>query len=322
MPPRSQDFLRPEEPAAIHRKQPRPKPVATDAHQSSVSNYTYSRANNHHRFIFFRIGPLRFGFHGLMGILSIILTLTALFLSKKNNSILLANQHPLLTLSIVLSTLSVAVGSYGMMNQVPISSHITSFKILNMSVVPPHRDAFQRTIAIVGYLNLRLCQTWNWWGFFGQDHGPACSSSVFKSTSDISMGGLLLHIVEWGSCCQPLLFAFVLAGYTNYHFFPLQADYWNGNTFVFVLPMWIGFSVDAFHQFPTWSYDKFVVLDWDRVRHWNESRVNETYLLWTLVNALQIAFMFTVAFRGKLSIQTCYWVAAVQVGCLFTGLFR
>ena len=62
----------------------------------------------------------------------------------------------------------------------------------------------------------------------------------------------------------------------------------------------------------------FLQIDWSPVHHWNNQKVNETFLLLILLCALQIAFMFTLAFRGKLlSIQTCYWIAAVQVAFLF-----
>lgn len=229
------------------------------------------------RAIFFRLGPLRFGFHGIFGMLGIIAVSYAFFKSFMGESI------PLwLAFSILVTTLSSSFGSYGLLSQVPKTSKIASW------IFPPHKEAFKRTIAIVGYLNIRLVHEWQW--ILGNE------SLVF-----------------------PLLLSF----YTSYHFFPRQTDYFNGNTWVFVIPMFIGFSTDTFMQFP--KLDKGMLIsdrNWNDVNDWNKNRVNETYLLLTLLCALQIAFMFTLAFRGLISIRFCYWIAAVQVGLLCIRLYN
>lgn len=229
------------------------------------------------RMILFRIGPLRFGFHGISGILSIIVVSFALFNSFVGEPI------PFwLALSVLMTTLPSSFGSYGLLSQVPKTSKIASW------ILPPHKEAFERTIAIVGYLNIRLVHEWQW-----------------------ILGN------------ESLLFPILLFIYTNYHFFPRKFDYSNGNTWVFVIPMFVGFSTDTFMQFPknktlTFNNDG----NWNDVNEWNQNRVNETYLLLTLFCALQIAFMFTLAFRGLMSIHICYWIAAAQVGLLCIRLYR
>jgi hypothetical protein len=226
--------------------------------------------------VFFRIGPLRFGYHGIFGILGSIAVSYALLKSYMGSSV------PFwLAFSVVTSSVASSVGSYGLLPQVPTSSEIASW------IFPPHKEAFKRTIAIVGYLNIRLVHQWQW---------------------------VLGH--------ESLLFPFLLFLYTNYHFFPRQADYFNGNTWVFVIPMFIGFNVDTLMQFPDMDKTFLANPNWNNVHNWNKDRVNETYLLLTLLCALQIAFMFTIAFRGRMSIKYCYWIAAIEVGLLCVRLFH
>ena len=234
--------------------------------------------------VFFRIGALRFGVHGVFGIISTIAVLYSLFKSYLGEAI------PFwIALSIVITSTVNSVGSYPLLPQVPNSSRIASW------IIPPHREAFKRTIAIVGYLNIRLVHEWQW--VLGR---------------------------------ESLIFPTLLFLYTNYHFFPRHSDYFNGNTWVFVLPMFLGFNVDTFMQFPSiglrnaiYARSIFMIdLNWDDVHNWNQYRVDETYLLLTLLCALQIAFMFTVAFRGRMSIRACYWIAAAQVGLLCVRLFH
>ena len=257
------------------------------------------------RVIFFRIGPLRFGVHGVAGILGTIFVSYALILSHHNHSI-----STWLSIAIVISTVTSSLGSYSLLSQVPKQSHITSW------IFPPHREAFKRTIAIIGYLNLRLVHQWQW------------TVPLFHND-------------------ESFIFPIVLLLYTNYYFFPFRLDYKNGNTWFFIVPMFVGFNIDSMHQFPridsfgdklnnilmstsiSHFKDNITVFsscvnytNWDDVHHWNQNKVNESYLLLTLLCALQIAFMFTVAFRGWMSIRYCYWIAVIEVGMLCVRLFN
>ena len=206
-----------------------------------------------------------------------------------------------LALAIVVTSSINAVGSYGMLPQVRTTSHIAASWILPIAswIFPPHREAFKRTIAIVGYLNIQLVHKWQCW-ILGK---------------------------------ELIVFPLLLFSYTNYHFFPRQQDYFNGNTWVFVFPMFIGFNIDMFTmQFPSMELASIMmgfpanfVIDvtdakWHDVHSWNQNRIDKTYLLLTLFCALQIDFMFTIVFRGPMLIQVCYWVAAAQVGLLCVRL--
>jgi len=236
--------------------------------------------------VFFRIGALRFGVHGVCGIISTIVVSYSLFKSYRGEAI------PFwLAFSIVMTSAVNSVGSYNLLPQVPNSSRIASW------IVPPHREAFKHAIAIVGYLNIRLVHEWDCW-VLGK---------------------------------ESLLFPILLLLYTNYHFFPRHSDYFNGNTWVFVLPLFLGFNIDTIMQFPSIGLknqnsmyartNTFMSdLHWDNVHEWNQYRVDETYLLLTLLCTLLCAFTFTVAFRGRISIRACYWISAVQVGLLCVRL--
>jgi len=225
------------------------------------------------KFIYFRVGSLRFGHHGIFGILSLFIVSFSFWKSFRGNVV------PVwLACLCVISSLTTSIGSLDLLPQVPSSSHITSW------IFPPHREAFRRTIAITGYINFRLVHSW-----------------ILNKES--------------------ILFPCLLLVYTIYFFSPLGSNFSNGNTWVFVLPIFFGLMVDCCNQFPIFRMKTISVLDsdWSRVHEWNATKINESYLLLTLLCTLQIAFMFTFAFRGKMSIQNCYWIAALQVGIL---LFR
>jgi hypothetical protein len=291
----------------------------------------------------FRIGALRFGLHGIAGLLSTIAVTMGLIwkischTSQDNDHHFATKPIPFsLAFTIASSSLIASlVGSRGLLSQVPTTSHISSW------IFPPHREAFKRTISIIVYLNLRLAHEWKWRISF-------CGAAA---------GG--------GDDC--ILFPMLLSFYTIYSFSPFKSSLSNGNTWVFVIPMFVGFCIDSWKQFPAITtmsdstcffdhqdsnesgresaggdvivtklrhcdiFDFFNKIsnqsaghdfsfDWTEVHRWNTEKVNETFLLLTLLCALEIAFMFTLAFRGMLSIQTCYWSAAIQVALLFVSL--
>jgi hypothetical protein len=88
-------------------------------------------------------------------------------------------------------------------------------------------------------------------------------------------------------------------------FVPREVDWFNGNTYVFVLPMAIGLTVDALFQLP-------ICLCINN-HCWNEEVIAQIDLLWVLLSGLVVAFAFTLAFRGVVGIKSCYWGAAIVV---------
>lgn len=244
-----------------------------------------------------KVGSLRFGLHGTAGVLSTIALLyccIVIQLSKPQPPVF----PSLLVLFIVVCTLTTATGSYGLLPQVPPTSKIAWF------IIPPHREAFKRTIAIVGYLNIRLIHQMGWW-------------------NHLLLSGLSIPPTIFGLETAVVTFPMALSMYNFYYFFPLRADFANGNTWVFVIPMWLGISVDTVHQFPSFPTSKWLVASSSSFicsDVWNTHVVDISYLLITLLCAVQVAFLFTLAFRSYVNIRTCYWTAAAVVAALCYGM--
>lgn len=242
------------------------------------------------RITLFNIGSLRFDLHhGVLGILSTILVSYALLLDT-----LFGTLPFWLSLSIIGSTSSLAMGSYSLLHQVPISTEIMWF------IIPPHQEAFKRTISIIGYLNLRLAHQLEYLDF------PT---------------NILIRLInnDLAHKMSRLIFPMILLPYNLKHFLPLKCDLRNGNTWIFIIPMCTFVNIDLYLQFPSsWSNEADA---WTRADHWNKYVANIPYLLLTLWCTLFIAFMFTVAFRGHLRMRYCYWTAAGIFGMLCVRLF-
>jgi hypothetical protein len=132
--------------------------------------------------------------------------------------------------------------------------------------VAPHREAFKRTIAMMLYTNLRLVHPW-------------------------IPSGWLYH---------PLL---ALAWW---QFVPLNSDFGNGNTWIFVVPMFLGVSLDMVQSLLMEHHCGGL-----------PSLVPPRFLLFINWSAMVMAFGFTLAFRGMVSIQRIYFGAAFFVALLF-----
>ncbi|KAL7491828.1 hypothetical protein ACHAWT_001103 [Skeletonema menzelii] len=153
-------------------------------------------------------------------------------------------------------------------------------------VIPPHRDAFKRTAASIYYLSARLC--WN-----------AISDRATTSNNNDAWNWI------WGisALCYSIM-KFV----PNPH----DVDLTNGNTWVFVIPMAAGLAVDSLFQLPFLQFNDGLC--------WNEDVITQIDLLWVLLSGLVVAFVFTLAFRGVLGIQRCYWGAALVVHAIVAYL--
>lgn len=199
---------------------------------------------------YFRWGRLRFGFHGLCATLSLLVTLSAL----------LSRQHPdpWVVVSILLNTIT-AYDARSLLDQVPLKTEIVP------GIVAPHREAFQRTMSMMHYGNLRIV-------------------------------GKLFHMEENMS-----LYRLVLLIFSLYCFFPYQSNLKNGNTWIFVVPMFLGVSLDMLQLV------------------WLRNVVQLYHYLVIEISALCIAFWFTLAFRGYISVPQIYLGSALFVAMLFGG---
>ena len=135
-------------------------------------------------------------------------------------------------------------------------------------IVAPHKEAFKRTMSMMHYVNLRI---------LGQLYD-------IQSTSTLYQAGC------WA--------------FGWYFFAPVSSDFGNGNTWIFVVPMFLAVITDI--------PQLLLLRDALQMKH---------YLLIEL-SALIIAFGFTLAFRGFVSVQKIYIWSALYVAALFVGVMH
>ena len=122
-----------------------------------------------------------------------------------------------------------------------------------------------------------------------------------------AVGGGTYFIVHWCYGCAAVSYAVM-------YFIPraTDVDWRNGNTYVFLIPMAAGLSVDAFAQLP--------ILQCHKELCWNDDIITHLDLLCVLLSGLIVAFAFTLAFRGVLSVRRCYWGSALVVHAIVAYL--
>lgn len=211
--------------------------------------------------------------HGISGLISTLLVCIAI---GAHHVYIIPN-----TLSILAAIASVITAASGMniVDQAPKQTVVMEWPFVK--VIPPHRDAFKRTAYSIYYLCGRIC--WNTIQHHHRDHSATT-----------------LTVLNWIWGIWVLFYAM-----TKFVPNPRDVDLTNGNTWIFVIPMAIGLTVDALFQLP--------ILSQGGQLYWNEDVITQVDLLWILLVGLVVAFVFTLAFRGVLGIRKCYWMAAVLV---------
>ena len=199
---------------------------------------------------YFRWRSLRFGFHGVWAIVTMIVT--SICIIWDNDAYLWPS---------IFGNQVLAMHAYSLLDQVPKSTRICA------GFVAPHREAFKRTIAMMLYTNLRLVHPW-------------IPSEILYY--------LLLAVAWW-------------------QFVPINSDFRNGNTWIFVVPMFIGVSLEMAQSLIREHYCGGL-----------PSLVAPRFLLGVNWSAMAMAFAFTLAFRGLVLIQYIYFGAAFFVALLFS----
>ena len=178
-----------------------------------------------------------------------------------------AIHHPSLLWTLVLPSqicnLMLVNDAYSLLSQVPTSTQIFP------GVVAPHKEAFQRTIWVMQYLIARIC------------------TKIFHESlrNSISTDGNYISILES-----------IVILWRYYPLIPqLNIDWWNGNTWIFVIPIFIGVSGDI--------YVYFIYGDIFQIYH----------LLLGELLGLCLAFGFTLGFRRYIPMPIVYCGAALAV---------
>lgn len=288
MPPRSESWssVVPDEPGFVHPKDgtaPLATAVAHNSHHVVATNAkvaTPRQPPGHTRAARKHRGALRFGTHGWSGVASTTLTLAAAFAARHYSESAVSST---LSLSAIVAASISASSGVPLIGQAPVRT------VISKNVIPPHREAFRRTASSVYYLSGRIA-----WNHMRRYFGNLGSSND---------GNASLAILDWTCGCFAVLYA-------AKYFLPRihETEWRNGNTYVFVVPMASGIIADAIFQTP--------LLQCNKSSCWNEDIVTEVDLLWILLSALVVAFVFTLAFRGMLGVRKCYWGSA----CIVHGI--
>lgn len=182
------------------------------------------------------------------------------------------NWQFIVILSVVFNSVT-AWDARNLLPQVPMKTEIAP------GIVAPHREAFKRTMSIMHYTNLRILEK-----LYSQ-----------QFTMNLTTLGLY-YAFCWG--------------FGWYYFAPFRSDFQNGNTWIFVIPMFVTVISDVPAQ---------LIGLWQR--QYNSTMSLEHYLILEL-SALVIAFGFTLAFRGYISVSKIYFGSALYVAGLFLMVVR
>jgi hypothetical protein len=219
--------------------------------------------------VYATLGRLRVGFHAICATCALIVTVVA---------VLLPTWRPVVLLSVLLNSLTARDAST-LLPQVPLKTEIVPGRI-----VAPHREAFKRTMAVMHYANLRILEKL-------YDNG---STEEWKSTPP-TMTTTTLARTYYASCWA--------LGW--YWFAPTRSDVRNGNTWIFVVPMFAAVITDV----PAQLVGKH--------RGGTAAMMQLEHYLLIELSALIIAFGFTLAFRGYVSVPRIYFGSALCVAGLF-----
>jgi hypothetical protein len=229
--------------------------------------------------VVFRFGKLRFGLHGLLGILALTCTLAAYYQNPTNLAVLAISQ---------ISISAIAIHAATLLPQVP------PFTEIMPGIVAPHKEAFRRTISVMYYLVARVTLAVCAAPIMGILQGTRIGFSISSmDSSDDTPQFVLQH--------HDAYFRYLCCAVVAWFWWPLvpslkdPSQWLNGNTWIFVFPIFIGVTGDC----------------WQYVAYRDVIRVEQ--LLQTQILGLVLSFAFTLAFRNYVSMPTVYVGAALGV---------
>jgi hypothetical protein len=189
------------------------KHEVTHINSSSTSTST---SLSHQQYVVFRFGKLRFGLHGLLGILALTFTLTAYYQYPTNLAVLAISQ---------LLNSAIAIHATTLLPQVP------PFTQIMPGIVAPHKEAFRRTISVMYYLIARVTLT----------VCAAPAMGIFLVTGMDNTQFVLQHDEYFRYLCYAVLTWFwwpLVPSWRN------PSQWRNGNTWIFVFPIFVGVTGD------------------------------------------------------------------------------
>jgi hypothetical protein len=264
-------------------------------------------------------------FHGVLGISSLLVTLSAWIHTEYagHENMRSASSLILPILSVIFTTILSIHSSFFMLEKSPHQSTILDYNLkyrqgcdegaysektcrsINIKVVAPHRDAFHRTSIIMQYANSRILLLME-----RRYRQVSLLSAESISLSSVMLWGLVTYMclrMLPTSSVTKIIFPTEQKVQTNSSetsdktVRKLPGFWVNGNTYCFVLPMMMSVLADfcmttwcEYHYFndhPSSSYSLFQY----HSQHW----LSLWHLFFLQVVAHMIAFSFTLAFRIK-----------------------
>ena len=198
------------------KQQQRPGSVTLTASKKFSSQSSYSYASSK---VFFRIGRMRFGYHGVFGILATFTTWWALYQQRQKETH--DEESPFVGLSLltscVCSTLVAYWASNHMMQIVPPDTNI--YKNI---IVAPHVDAFTMTVYLIYYINIRCLKEYI---VPAEDDGSIIITFVYNALLLLAYLPFVTHkkLNDW--------------------------NYKNLNTYIFGIPRLVGVTCDFTKSF-------------------------------------------------------------------------
>lgn len=193
-------------------------------------------------------------------------------------------------LSVALNSLT-AWDAVNLLPQVPLQT-----EIVKGVIVAPHKEAFKRTMSIMHYANLRILE-------------KLCTRQEFQMDPFTTV------------TCYGLYYAGCWA-FGWYFFGPSKSDVRNGNTWIFVMPMFVAVITDIPAQLAVLLLQQQPEQQPEQQQQQNYGALQLEHYLLIELSALIIAFGFTLAFRGYMSVRQIYFGSAVYVAGLFGMVTR
>jgi hypothetical protein len=205
-----------------------------------------------------RVGKLQFGVHGALGLATLVLTMGAILWPHFVLGFMVPSQ-----MCILLLVSHATTGA--LLQQVPHSTQIFP------GVVAPHKEAFLRTAWMMQYLAARV---------------------IIKCVPQSNNVFTVAQYDYFHAILAPIILA-----WRGYQLVPkfYSTDWYNGNTWIFVVPMFVGVCADAYQQY----------------RH--NDLVDTVDLLAVELSGLLMAFAFTLGFRQHIPMPVVYVGSALCV---------
>jgi hypothetical protein len=262
--------------------------------------------------VFFRVGKLRFGFHGSVGILALVFTTLATYLYYCQEQQQQQDDRPTTRIAILIFVISQVLNAVLATQAASLLPQVPDWTEIMPGIVAPHKEAFRRTMAVLHYLVARVTLATVLKSTFLADVMMQMGMAGSSAGMHDQYQGLLLanqdlcYNMHRYLCCAVLVWFW-------WPLVPSASSQWrNGNTWIFVLPIFVGVTGDL---------GQYMFMTSTSTAGGDIDIVPVHFLLQTQLLGLVLAFWFTLAFRNYVSMSTVYAGAALGVWKILHNAF-